>query len=298
MTGFLTGILSPTVISSGIKMAEAPMIPLLLGGILLLLFYRHIILAYGSFGDKITPVILYIVLGLSCSFLFKETKEASILCFSAILLLFTTDLLVSSYQQKRTPFLTFNIGFGSALLTLFHPGFILLIPLFLKGLSQMKLLSWKHCTAYFLAIVSVWWMALLLLTSRGDQWFLIQAYWGQMTTGLPSNKILWMLGFSILFLTILTIEGGNLYSRSLAKERWMFMFHIKLAWLLLLLSVVFSYSPTYLLGGITFAVITTKHLLNHLNKTRAVKYLLLGIAFITLFGSIYHFTTSVLAWSF
>lgn len=211
--------------------------------LLLVLVRRHGLLYYGS---KLTSHAGIPLFGmLSVPLLLSGSNGTGSIFFLLIIGVFATELFLNSYTYDRRYFAVFDIGFLLVLLSLSHPGILLLIPFYIVNLKKMDLMDWRHFGAIALGGVTAWWFDFVLTvvpTVEGVRdWGM--SYINQLrTVSLPTlGKEAVFYGAYLVILLSVSLFYYTFHTRALERHRFFAGIHLTLCWLTFALQLFYSF---------------------------------------------------------
>lgn len=211
--------------------------------LLLVLIRRHGLLYYGS---KLTSYAGIPLFGMfSVPLLLSGSQGMGSIFFLLIIGILATELFLNSYTYNKRHFAVFDIGFLLVLLSLSHPGILLLIPFYIINLKKMDLMDWRHFGAILLGGVTVWWFDFVLTvvpTIEGvkEWWFgNVRQLW---TITLPTpGKSLIFYGACLVALLAVSLFYYSFHTRALERHRFFAGIHLMLCWLTFGLQLLYSF---------------------------------------------------------
>ena len=257
-------------------------VTLLMGAVVLLALRRHYVLSYGSERDTAVPE-LFLAGGL---FLVPYPGGVPPLLelLYGLVLIHAASTVLLSYALKRSPFVSFDFGFWTGLLTVLHPVYFLFAPYFLVKFSQIKLLSPKHLSAFVMAVAGAWWTVLILFavpTPEGLWSFLGGRFllFASPLLPLEGRSLFFSLGLLILLISF-SAKVYLISPRSIARHKWVLTFQIWTSWIAFLAFLAFSNLTSLAVVCLFFIASILRHILSEIDDrdTRPGWLFLSGVA--------------------
>ena len=205
-----------------------------------ILLYRHGVLAYASQKKGWESLALF-----TCWLLIPNhnvsTNFIGLVCI--IILLWSVELVITSYALHRTPFMTFDVGFWLGVLSLIHPGYLLITPFIYIQLRTIKLTSAQHTSSYILGVLVAWWLSLLIFAEPsldGIIQYLYKHVEAFTQISLPESSKWVIVGLYAAVLTFISVEVSSRFGRAVSRYRWGVVTHLWLSWLFLLIWCAFG----------------------------------------------------------
>lgn len=224
-------------------LASSPFVAVGVALLLLVLIRRHGLLYYGS---KLTSPVGFLCLGALLLPLFLSGGEGlgGVLLLQ-ILMLFASELFLSSYARPSRHFAVFDIGFLVSLAALSHSGSLWVLLFYLIHLRGIGLLDLRHFGAIVLGSFSVLWLDFLLTlvpTLDGLQAWGLRHLRGLVGFTPPSLTLDAMLygGFFVMLLAV-SMFYYNFHVRALERHRFFLRIHLLLCWLSFGLQLLYSF---------------------------------------------------------
>lgn len=272
-------------------LAELMSQPITVGALALLLMgllYHHCLLCYGSRRLLLVPLLLF---GLLVLALLRQlpTDVSALALVSTVPVIAFVELMVVAYARHYSPFLTFNSGLLVALLTLIHPGYLLLLPVQLQKSERLGLNTARHHSALLLGLLTTLIIALLLtippelsvIKETLREYFMPLGA----ITSPDGLSPFYFAGIGIIFVG-LSVQSYFTQQRSLSRYRWMLLLHIMMMWLMILLFLFYGGQYGYLIGALFFCSSSAHYLLVSSLHTLPLKLALFGGVVLCLVGSI------------
>ena len=244
---------------------------------------RHGELAYGSTRSSVVGWLL-MALYFGAHLLLPVT-EASMGLLGLILIIMLSDGIVSSLRHSRSPFFVHNLGVLLGGLLVLHPASFLLYPFILVKLRGIKSLSGRHVVALLIGTISILLLALMLFTERsweGVASFVQRSVAPVIRVELPDPSQWPSLVLDLLYLLLITVACFQCLRASVVRVRLAMSFHLQLAWILMLLHLLYgakSGGPQlFILGAIFISGIMSVHFATD----RDSRWVILPIALFTI----------------
>lgn len=225
---------------------------------------RHGELAYGSTRSSLVGWLLMTLY--FAAHLLLPTAQVSLGLLGLVLIIMLSDGIVSSLRHSRSPFFVHNLGVLLGCLLIIHPASILLYPFILAKLRGIKSLSGRHITALLIGTISILLLALMLFAPRSWEGVasFLQAGIAPITQIQLAPLSEWtLILLDLLYLLLITIACFQSLRTSVVRVRLALNFHLQLAWILMLLHLLYgaqSGEPQlFILGAIFVSGIMSVH---------------------------------------
>lgn len=209
-------------------------------GIVLVLLYRHGVLAYGAHVKGWESLVLFGIWVIVP----RESAEQNFISLGCLLFMVAAvELIITSYALHRTPFLTFNVGLWLGLLVLVHPAYFATVPFIYIQLREIQLSTSRHSSSYILGILCAWWLTFLLMaepTAEGMTSFLLRHVQGITGVQIPPRHLWIPITILTLLLLFITTRIVSCSGRAVSRYRWGAITHIWLAWIFFILWSIYG----------------------------------------------------------